>query len=190
MLDYKEGWAPKNWCFWTAVLQKTLESPLDSKEIKAVNPKGNQPWLFIGRTDAEGEAPILWPSDANSQLTGKGPDAGRDWGQEEKGMTEDEMVGRHHWLNGQEFEQTLGEWRTGKPGMLQSMGSQRGGCNWTTEQQRQQLWVLPGAPEDHADCLREDTLAPVTKILFSGLLTWYTVVCIISTFGELLLYFK
>ena len=108
MLDYKEGWAPKNWCFWTAVLQKTLESPLDSKEIKAVNPKGNQPWLFIGRTDAEGEAPILWPSDANSRLTGKGPDAGRDWGQEEKGMTEDEMAGWHHRLDGREFEWTPG----------------------------------------------------------------------------------
>ena len=107
-LDHNKGWAPKNWCFWTVVLEKTLESPLDWKEIKPVNPKGNKPWIFIGRTDAETEAPISWPSDVKSQLTGKDPDAGKDWGQEEKGTTEDEMVGCHHWLNGHEFEQTLG----------------------------------------------------------------------------------
>ena len=101
-LDYKENWELKNWCFWTVVLEKTLESPLDSKEIQPVHPKGNQPWIFTGRADAE--APILWPPDAKSQLTGKDPDAGKDWGQEEKGMTEDEMVGWHHWLNGHEFE--------------------------------------------------------------------------------------
>ena len=89
-LDHKEGWAPKNWCFPTVVLEKTLESPLNNKEIKPVNPKGNQPWIFIGRVDAE--APILWPPDVKSQLTGKDPDAGKDWRQEEKGMTEDEMV--------------------------------------------------------------------------------------------------
>ena len=88
---------------------KTLESPLDSKEIKPVNPKGSQPWIFIGRTDAEGEAPILWPPDDKSRLIGKDPDAGKDWGQEEKGMTEDEMVGWLHWLNGHEFEQTPGD---------------------------------------------------------------------------------
>ena len=91
------------------VLEKTLESPLDCKEIKPVNPKGNQPWIFIGRTDAEAEPPILWPPDARSGLIGKDPDAGKDWGQEEKGMTEDEMVQWHHWLNGHEFEQALGE---------------------------------------------------------------------------------
>ena len=85
-LDHKEGWEPKNWCFWILVLAKTLESPLDSKEIKQVNPKGNQPWIFIGRTDAE--APIFWPSDVKSWLTGKHPDAGKDWGQEEKGASE------------------------------------------------------------------------------------------------------
>ena len=89
-LDLKEGWAPKNWCFQTVVLEKTLESPLDSKEIKSVNPKGNQPWIFIGRTDAE--APILWPPDSKSRLIGKDPDAKKDWGQEEKRATEDEMV--------------------------------------------------------------------------------------------------
>ena len=106
-LDHKEGWAPKNWCFWTVVLEKTLESPLDCMEIKPVNPKGNQSWIFIGRPDAE--APILWPPDAKNWLIRKGPDAGKDWRQEEKGMTEDEMVGWHHWLNGHEFEQALGD---------------------------------------------------------------------------------
>ena len=108
-LDHKEHWAPKNWCLWTVMLEKSLESPLDSKEIKAVNPKGNQPWIFIGRTGAEAEAPIFWPPDGKSRLTGKYPDAGKDWGQEEKRMTEDKMVGWHHWLNGHEFEQTLGD---------------------------------------------------------------------------------
>ena len=108
-LYYKETWAPKNWCFWTVVLEKTLESPLDSKEIKPVNPKGNQSWIFIGRTDAEGEALTLWPSDAkNWLLTGKDLDARKDWRQEEKGMTDDEMVGWHHQLHGHEFEQALG----------------------------------------------------------------------------------
>ena len=106
-LNHKEGWAPKNWCFWTVVLEKTLESPLDRKEIKAVNPKGNQPWIIIRRADAE--APVLWPPDVKSQLIGKDPDAGKDWGQEEKGATEDEMVGWHRWLNGHEFEQTPGD---------------------------------------------------------------------------------
>ena len=97
-LDYKEGWSPKNWCFWTVALEKTLESPLDCKDIKPVNPKGNQPWIFTGRTDAE--APILWPLDANSQLGGKDPDVGKDWGQEEKGAIKDEMVVWYHGLNG------------------------------------------------------------------------------------------
>ena len=103
-LDNKKDWAPKNWCFWTVVLEKTPESPLDSKEIKPVNPKGNQQWIFIGRIDAEAEAPILRRPDEKSQLTGKDPDAGRDWGQEEKGMTEDEMDGWDHRLNVHEFE--------------------------------------------------------------------------------------
>ena len=108
-LNHKEGWVPKNWCFWTVLLEKTLESPLDCKEIKPVNPKENQPCIFIGRTDAEAEAPILWPPDAKSLLIGKDPDAGKDWRQEEKGKTENEMVGRHHWLNAHEFEQVLGD---------------------------------------------------------------------------------
>ena len=106
-LDCKEGWAPKNWCFWTVVLEKTLESPLDGKQIKSVNPKGNQSWIFTGRTDTKTKAPILWSPDAKSWLIRKDPDAGKDWRQE-KGMTEDEMVGWHHWLNGHEFEQALG----------------------------------------------------------------------------------
>ena len=108
-LDCEESWAQKNWCFWTVVLEKTLESPLDCKEIQPGSPKGNQFWIFIGRTDVEAETPILGPPHAKSRLTGKDSDAGRDWGQEEKGMTEDEMVGWHHWLNGHEFEQTLGD---------------------------------------------------------------------------------
>ena len=99
-LGYKESWALKNWCFWTVVLDKTLESPLDDKEIQAVHPKGNQPWIFIWRTDAEAETPILWPPDGKSWLIWKDPDAGKDWGQEEKGTTEDKMAGWHHWLDG------------------------------------------------------------------------------------------
>ena len=104
-LDHKERWAPKNWCLWTVVLEKTLESPLDSKEIKPLNPKGNQSWIFIGRTDARAEAPILWPPDVKNWLIGKDPDGGQDWRQEEKGTTEDETVGWHHWDDGHEFEQ-------------------------------------------------------------------------------------
>ena len=104
-LDHKESWASKNWCLWIVVLEKTLESPLDCKEIKLVNPKGNQSWIFIGRTDAKAEAPILWPPDVKNWLLRKDPDAGKDWRQEEKGATEDEIVGWHHWLNGHEFEQ-------------------------------------------------------------------------------------
>ena len=108
-LDHKEGWVLKSWCFQAVMLEKTLESPLDCKEIKPVNPKGNQPWMFIGRTDAEDEAPVLWPPDAESQLIGKDPDAGKDWRQEEKGMTEDEIVRWHHRLNRRESEQTPGD---------------------------------------------------------------------------------
>ena len=105
-LDHKEGWALKNWYFQTVVLAKTLKSPLDSKEIKPLNPKGNLPWIFIGGTDAEAETPILWPPDVKSKLIGKDPDAGKDWGQKDKGATEDEMVGWHHWVNVHEFEHT------------------------------------------------------------------------------------
>ena len=103
-LDYKESWAPKNWCFGTVVLEKTLETPSDCKGSQWVHPKGDQSWVFIARTDAEAEIPILWPPHTKNWLTGKDPDAGRDWGKEEKGMTEDEIVGCHHRLNGHEFE--------------------------------------------------------------------------------------
>ena len=106
--DYKESWAPKNWYFWTVVLEKTLESPLDSKEIQLVHPKGNQSWIFIGRIDTEAETPILWPPGMKNWLIWKDPDAGKDWRWEEKGITEDEMVGWHHQLNGHEFEQAPG----------------------------------------------------------------------------------
>ena len=107
-LDYKESWVLKNGCFWTVVLEKILESPLDSKKIQSVHPKGNQPRDFFGRNDAEAETPVLWPPHAKSWLIGKDSDAGRDCGQEEKGTTEDEMAGWHHWLDGHEFEWTLG----------------------------------------------------------------------------------
>ena len=107
-LDYKESWALKNWCFWTVVLERTLESPLDCKEIHPVHPKGHQSWLFIGGTDVEAETPILWPPDVKSWLIGKDPDAGKDWGQEKKGTTEDEMVGWHHQLSGHAFGWTPG----------------------------------------------------------------------------------
>ena len=111
-LDYRESWALKNWffwtvVFWTVVLEKTLEGPLNHKEIQPVNPKGNQSWIFIGRTDAEAETPILLPPYEKNWLIGKDLDVGKDWRQEEKGMTEDEMVKSHHWLNGHEFEHAL-----------------------------------------------------------------------------------
>ena len=123
-LDYKESWALKNWFFWTVVLEKTLESPLDCKEIQPVHRKGDQSWIFIGRTDAEAETPILQPSDAKSWLIWKDSDAGKYLMKEEKGTPEDKMVGWHHQLDGHEFEQTGSWWWTGKPGVLQSMGSQ------------------------------------------------------------------
>ena len=121
-------------------VEKALESPLDCEEIPPVNPKGNQSW--IGRTDAEAEAPIIWPLDAKNWLIGKDPDAEKDWRQEEKGTTEDEAVGWHHQLNGHEFEQTLGDDGGQKPGVLQSMGSQRVGHHWVTEQQQQYIFII------------------------------------------------
>ena len=108
-LDREDSWVPKNWCFQTGVLEQTLESPLDSKEIKPVNPKENQPWIFIGRTDAEADTTILLATDVKSWLTRKDTDAEKDWGQEEKGVTDDELVKWHHWLSGHEFEQTPGD---------------------------------------------------------------------------------
>ena len=114
-------------------MEKILESPLDCKEIQPVHPKGDQSWVFIGRTDAEAETPVLWPPHAKSWLIGKDSDAGRDWGQEEKGVTEDEMAGWHHWLNGCEFEWTRELVMDTRPGVLWFMGSQRVGHNWATE---------------------------------------------------------
>ena len=134
-LDYKESWALKNWCFWTVVLEKTLESPLDCKEIQPVHPKGNQSWIVIERTDAEAETLVLWLPDAKSWLIWKYPDAGKDWRQEEQGMTEDKMVGWNHQLNGHKFEQTLGEVKDRKAWYAASMslwGSQRVRLNWAT----------------------------------------------------------
>ena len=120
MWDHKKGWVPKNWCFWTVLLEKTLDSPLDCKEIKPVNCKGNQSWIFIGRTDAEAETLILWPPDAKNSLIRNNPDSGKDWRQEKKGMTEDKMVGLisfrmsfpkwyHFWFSGHEFEHAPGD---------------------------------------------------------------------------------
>ena len=128
VLDYKENWVLKNWCFWTVVLEKTLESPLDCKENQPVHPKGNQSWIFIGRTDAEAATPILWPPDGKNWFIGKHPDAGKDWRQE-KGTTKDEVVGCHQ-LTGHEF---WSWWRLGRPGVLQSMRLQRVGHDWATE---------------------------------------------------------
>ena len=132
-LDCEESWVPKNWRFWSVVLEKTLESPLDCKEIQAVHSKGDQSWVFFGRTDAKAETPVLWPPHAKSWLIGKDSDARRDWGQEEKGTTEDEMAGWHHWLDGHEFEWTPGVVNSGRPGVLQFMGSQKVRQNWETE---------------------------------------------------------
>ena len=137
-LDYKESWALKNWCFWTVLLEKTLENTLHCKEIQPVRPQGNQSWIFIGRADAEAVTPVLWPPAVKNWLTGKDSDAGKDWRQEEKGMTEDEMVGWHHQLNGHElWESSRSWWWTGNPAILKSIGSQRVGhdmteqLNWT-----------------------------------------------------------
>jgi len=131
-LDCEEDWVPKNQCFWTVVLEKTPESPLDCKEIQPVHPKGDQSWMFIGGTDAEAETPIFWPPHVKSWLIRKDPDAGKDWGQEEKGTTEDEMAGWHHQLDGHEFEWTPGV-GDGQGGLVGFMGSQRVRHDWATE---------------------------------------------------------
>ena len=140
-LDDKESWALKSWCFWPVVLEKSLESPLDCKEMQPVHPKGDKSWIFIGRTDAEAEIPILWPPDAKNWLTGKNPDAGKDWSWEVKGKTEDEMVGWHHRLNGPEFEKTPG------------VGDGQGGLACCSPWDRKELdttewlnWTEPGPP--------------------------------------------
>ena len=157
-VDYEESWVLKNWCFWTVVLEKTLASPLNCKEIQSVHPKGDQSWVFIGRTDAKAETPILWPPDVKSWLIGKESDAGRNWGQEEKGTTEDEIAGWHHWLDGHESE-----WAPG-------VGDGQGGLaccspwgdkeldtterlNWTDWNEEKEEWLFhaesPGLKEGH-----------------------------------------
>ena len=133
-LNDKESWVPKNWCFWTVVLEKTLESPLDCKEIQPVHPKGDQSWVFFGRTDVEAETPILWPPDEKNWLIGKDPDTGKDWGQEEKG----DDRGWDGWMASPTrwtwvWVNSGSWWWTGRPGVLQSMGSKRVGHNWVTE---------------------------------------------------------
>ena len=132
-LDCEESWVLKNWCFWTVVLEKTLKSPLDCKEIQPVHLKGNQSWIFIGRTNIEAETPILWPPHAKSWPIWKDPDAGKEWGQEEKGTTEDEMVGWQYCSKDINLTKLRRWWRTGMLGMLQSLGSQRVGHDWVTE---------------------------------------------------------
>ena len=131
VLDCEESWAPKNWCFWTVILEKILESLLNCKAIQPVHPKGNQSWIFTGRTDAEAEAPILWSPDVKSWLIGKDLDAGRDWGQEEKGMTADEMASLTPWT--WVWVNSWSWWWTGRPGVLWFIGSQRVGHDWATE---------------------------------------------------------
>ena len=164
-LDHKEDWTLKNWCFRIEVLEKTLGSPLDCKEIKPANSKGNQPWIFTGRTDAE--APILWPPDLKSQFTGKDPDAGKDWGQEDKGATKDEMVGWHHRLNGHGFEQTLGNseghraWHAAVYGASESWTWL---SDWTTMNELQKVGI-------------EGTYINITKgLMANSRLTSYSVV--------------
>ena len=132
-LDCEESWVPKNWCFWTVVLGKTLESPMDCKEIQPVHSKGDKLWVFFGRTDAKVETPVLWPPHAKSWLIGKDSDAGRACGQEEKGTTEDEMAGWHHWQWTWVWVNSRNWWWTGRPGMLQLMGSQRVRHDWAAE---------------------------------------------------------
>ena len=139
-MNHKEGWMPKNRCFWIVVLDKTLESPMDCKVIQAIHPKGNQYWIFIGRTDAEAEEPTFWPPDVKSQLMSKDPDCGKDWAKKRSGWQ------RIRWLYGiaSLMDMTLRKlwWRTGKPGVQQTMGSQRVRLGWMTEQQQQQVSML------------------------------------------------
>ena len=164
-LDPKEDWVLKNWYFWTVVLEKTLESTLDCKEIQPVNPKWNQPWIFIGRTDAGAETPVLWPPAANNWVIGKYPDAGKGWGQEEKWTTVDEMVGWHHLLDGHEFEQALG------------VGDEQGslvcwspwGCKESEMTERLNWSCKSSKPFISVDTLAYNWICPVQICIFQGL---------------------
>ena len=165
-LGHKEGWVPKNWCFQTVVLEKTLESPLDSEEIKSINPKGNPSWIFIWRTDAEAEAPILWPPDVKSGLIGKDPDAGKDWGQEEKGTIEDEMVGWHHQLNGcGEIVKDREAWRATVCGVAKSWTQLR---DWTTTAMQKSKGKRPW-PKDN-DAVKINPIS--TSSRKNGVVSW------------------
>ena len=142
-LYHKEGWVPKNGWFWTVALEKTLEISLESKKIKPVNSKGNQPWIFIGKTDVETEAPIIQPPDTNSWLIRKDLDAGKDWRQEDNGATEDEMVGWHHRLHGHEFEQTLGDSEgQGSLACCSSWGHKKSNTTWWVNNEQQHI-IIP-----------------------------------------------
>ena len=145
MWNHKESWAPKNWCFWTVVLEKTLEHPLDCKEIQPVHPNGDQSWVFIGRTDAKAETPVLWPLHGKSWLIGKDSDAGKDWGQEEKGTDRgwDDWMASPIWWTWVWVNSTSWWW-TGRPGVQQFMGSQRVRHNWATELNWTDLLPLQG----------------------------------------------
>ena len=160
-VDYKEGWVPKNWCFWTVVLEKTLESPLDCKEIQPVHPKGNQPWIFIGRTDAEAETPIFGPPDVKDWLIWKDPHAGKDWRLKEKGMTEHEMIGLHHWLHGHEFEQALGA-GDGQGDLACCSPWVAKSWIWLSD------WTEPNTPISSTMAYRKAKLEIVTKFIFLG----------------------
>ena len=167
-----------NWCFWTVVLEKTLESPLDCKEIQPVHPQGNQSWILIGRTDAEAETPILWPPNAKNGLTGKDPEAGKDWRQEEKVTAEDEMVGWHHWLNRHEFEQAL-EVGDGQGSLVWSMWLQWAGQDWASELN----WTVSVCTEQLllCLCLSHVLVSIAVAALFSLMkCTWHTNTCILK----------
>ena len=142
-LDHKEGLKPKNWCFWAVVFEKTPESPLDCKEIQPVNPKGNRSWIFIRRTDAEAEAPILWPPDVKNWLIGKDPNAGKYWRQKEKGTTEDQMVLWHHWLNGHDWTNSGRWWWAGSLGCCSPRGCKESGTTeWPNNNKAGLRWEL------------------------------------------------
>ena len=150
-LDCEEGWALKNWCFWTVVLEKTLENPLDCKEIQPVYSKGDQPWDFFGRNDAKAETPVLWSPHGKSWLIGKDSDAGRDWGQEEKGTTENEMAGWHHWLDGRELRELVMDreaWRAAIHGVTKSRTWL---SNWTELEVKETVLCCNVLPWNKAD---------------------------------------
>ena len=185
-LDCEEGWALKNWCFWTVVLEKTLESPLDCKENQPVHSKGDQSLVFFGRNDAKAETPVLWPTHAKSWLTGKDSDAGRDWGQEEKGTTEDEMAGWHHWLDGLEFEWTLAVDGQGGLACCNSWGRKESDTterlNWTELIMMLREFLISSILSCHNKNLKRQT--NVTAPYYSSVLFRYKGKYIIKVWGN------